>query len=290
MSLILDALRKMEKDRKNRRGAGGDLRPEVLRYRGEVAEHSARPYLLVAAGALLLVVGVGAGFLLRGQGEGDPLPAGRNGSAAAAAGTPASAPPATVAAAPVAPGFPGAAPPSATQPPVAAAPAAASEAPVPAALPAAGPATAAGGQAAARSQLSEGAAAGPAASQALAKGPASSALPGEGAAAGTQPAKAKKARKSAAAKLQSPQNPGEGQARRLHQEAQQPVQSGAADITLSGIAWQDERNLRRAVLNGSLVGEGAVVSGARVLEIQETRVRLSRNGHLFDLALSSMPR
>jgi general secretion pathway protein B len=77
----------------------------------------------------------------------------------------------------------------------------------------------------------------------------------------------------------------------VSQEAQQPVPVGAADISISGIAWQDERSLRRAVLNGSLVGEGATVSGARVVEIQETRVRMSRNGRLFDLTLgSSIPR
>ena len=62
---------------------------------------------------------------------------------------------------------------------------------------------------------------------------------------------------------------------------------GLPEITVSGIAFQDERNLRRAVLNGSLVGEGAEVAGARVVEIRENKVRMSRGGQLFDVHFSS---
>ncbi|HJV65811.1 MAG TPA: hypothetical protein VJ550_08760 [Geomonas sp.] len=286
MSLILDALRKMEQDRKNRRGAGGDLRPEVLRYRGEVTSHSAKPYLMAAAGAVLLIVGVGAGFLIRGQGGGQSLQSGRDLSAAPqTAADQSSAPPATVAAAPVAPGYPGTAESPAAQLPAASAPPAAVA--QTAALPAAGPAAGAQAQAVAVPRVPEAVAPHPASGQSRAERPAASAsLPGEAPAAGAQTVKAKKGRSKAAASAQGLPN-SEKQARRMRQEAQQPVPTGAADIALSGIAWQDERNLRRAVLNGSLVGEGAMVSGARVVEIQETRVRMSRNGRLFDLALSS---
>jgi len=56
-----------------------------------------------------------------------------------------------------------------------------------------------------------------------------------------------------------------------------------ADINVSGIAWQDERTLRRAVVNGVLVGEGAQVAGAKVVEIRENRVRFSRAGQSFDV-------
>src|SRR4051794_40230213 len=73
MSLILDALRKMEQERKNKRGAAKELRPEVLRYRGaaEPQPHS-RPYLLVAVGLVLLLAGIGAGVLLKGDHGGKP--------------------------------------------------------------------------------------------------------------------------------------------------------------------------------------------------------------------------
>jgi general secretion pathway protein B len=54
-------------------------------------------------------------------------------------------------------------------------------------------------------------------------------------------------------------------------------------LVVSGIAWQEERGLRRAVVNGSLVGEGAEILGARVVEIRENRVRFSRGGSSFDV-------
>ncbi|RII27077.1 MAG: hypothetical protein CXR31_07420 [Geobacter sp.] len=62
---------------------------------------------------------------------------------------------------------------------------------------------------------------------------------------------------------------------------------GNAGVTISGIAWQDERELRRAVINGALVGEGAVVGGARVVEIKENCVRFSRDGQVFEVLYSS---
>lgn len=63
--------------------------------------------------------------------------------------------------------------------------------------------------------------------------------------------------------------------------------NGAEGITVSGIAWQDERYLRRAVINGSLVGEGAEILGAKVIEIRENRVRFSRSGEIFEVVHSS---
>ncbi len=67
-----------------------------------------------------------------------------------------------------------------------------------------------------------------------------------------------------------------------------PVQkSGDEGIAVSGIAWQDERHLRRAVINGALVGEGAEIQGAKVVEIRENLVRFSRGGELFEVIYSS---
>lgn len=63
--------------------------------------------------------------------------------------------------------------------------------------------------------------------------------------------------------------------------------NGDEGITVSGIAWQDERSLRRAVINGSLVGEGAEIQGAKIVEIRENRVRFSRGGELFEVAHTS---
>jgi len=63
--------------------------------------------------------------------------------------------------------------------------------------------------------------------------------------------------------------------------------SGEEAITVSGIAWQEERHLRRAVINGALVGEGAEILGAKVVEIRENRVRFSRGGEIFEVVHSS---
>jgi general secretion pathway protein B len=68
-----------------------------------------------------------------------------------------------------------------------------------------------------------------------------------------------------------------------------PVSNVAATsgITISGIAYQDDRSMRRAVINGALVGEGAEVAGAKVVEIRENRVRFSRAGENFEILQSS---
>ena len=70
----------------------------------------------------------------------------------------------------------------------------------------------------------------------------------------------------------------------------QPAQTVAApaDIKLSGIAWQDERAGRRAVINGFLLKEGAVVSGAKITDIQADRVRFSSPAGSFEIKLDAV--
>jgi hypothetical protein len=70
----------------------------------------------------------------------------------------------------------------------------------------------------------------------------------------------------------------------------QPVQTVAApaDIKLSGIAWQDEHSGRRAVINGFLLKEGAIVSGARIIDIQADRVRFASSGGEFEIRLDAV--
>jgi len=63
--------------------------------------------------------------------------------------------------------------------------------------------------------------------------------------------------------------------------------SAPADIKVSGIAWQDERRARRAVVNGFLLHEGSVVSGAKITEIRQDRVRFSQGGRTFEVSLIS---
>lgn len=66
-----------------------------------------------------------------------------------------------------------------------------------------------------------------------------------------------------------------------------PTMAPPADIKLSGIAWQDEPRARRAVINGFLMQEGGVVSGARITEILPDRVRFSLSGGVFELSLAA---
>lgn len=70
----------------------------------------------------------------------------------------------------------------------------------------------------------------------------------------------------------------------------QPVQTvqAPADIKLSGIAWQDERSGRRAVINGFLLKEGAVILGAKITDIQSDRVRFTSAAGAFEIKLDSV--
>jgi general secretion pathway protein B len=61
-----------------------------------------------------------------------------------------------------------------------------------------------------------------------------------------------------------------------------------ADIKLSGIAWQDDRTGRRAVINGFLLKEGAFVAGAKITDIQADKVRFSTSAGVFEIKLDAV--
>lgn len=197
MSLILDALRKIEQERKTRRLGNGDLRADVLNYRGTAPPPSARR-VLPAVGCVLVVLVAAAGFLLWRNDALRP----------AAMVQPASAPPLLQPAAQAIP---------ATQP----------------------------------AQISP---------------PAATVRP---------PAAASQGDNAVVRPSRTPQS---GTIR-----TDVGTSDGEGNLLVSGIAWQEERGLRRAVVNGSLVGEGAEILGAKVVEIRENRVRFSRGGKSFDV-------
>jgi len=246
MSLILDALRKMEEERRSKRSAAADIRPQILRYRGSAPpERTGRPYLAVVAGLLLVSAGVGAGFLWKGKDDGTAV---------------------VVAAAPaqeLLPAAPPAAPalPAVPLPPV-------SQVPPAAQAQAAPPAVTVAPAAAAPSQ--------PAAAAAVQPAP-----PAAAAEAGARAPRGKRGRKGTTAGAVAP-----GAASQPQPSASEELGS-IPGIAISGIAWQEDRSLRRAVLNGSLVGEGAEVAGARVVEIRENKVRMSRGGQYFDVPFAA---
>jgi general secretion pathway protein B len=199
MSLILDALRRMEQERATRRQGTAGIRPEVLRYRGRPQQPSRKPFAWVAFGLCLLAAGIGAALFLREE-RSLPAPPPQAKASALPEARPALPPPA----APAAPIPPAAAAPLRVAPSV------------------------------------------------------------------TQPPPAP------ARKVQAEEPP-----------AAVPEPADKSGITISGIAWQDERRLRRAVINGALVGEGAEVAGAVVVEIKENRVLFWRNDQPFEVVYSS---
>jgi general secretion pathway protein B len=70
------------------------------------------------------------------------------------------------------------------------------------------------------------------------------------------------------------------------QPANNPVIASAPEgVKLTGIAWQDNQRTRRAVINDTLVGEGAVIAGAKVIEIRPDMVRFEKNGAIFEVTL-----
>lgn len=66
-----------------------------------------------------------------------------------------------------------------------------------------------------------------------------------------------------------------------------PAAISPTDLKVSGIAWQDERGARRAVVNGLLVGEGATVAGVRITEILPDRIRVSLGGKSVEIPFST---
>jgi general secretion pathway protein B len=73
---------------------------------------------------------------------------------------------------------------------------------------------------------------------------------------------------------------------------EETVQSDAgapASLVVSGIAWQDDRAARRAVVNGALVGEGAEIGGVRIVRIYRDKVRFSIDGRTFDVSMTGQP-
>lgn len=69
----------------------------------------------------------------------------------------------------------------------------------------------------------------------------------------------------------------------------EPLAKNAAErtaaVTLSGIAWNKDSADRMAIINGQPTALGASVDGVLVEEILPDRVKLSRNGRIFELLI-----
>jgi hypothetical protein len=61
-------------------------------------------------------------------------------------------------------------------------------------------------------------------------------------------------------------------------------------LKLSGILWHEEPSERRAMINGMILTEGAVIEGVKVVEIHPTRVLFSHNGRPFEISINILDR
>lgn len=64
-------------------------------------------------------------------------------------------------------------------------------------------------------------------------------------------------------------------------------ESVTSDLSVTGIAWQEVKNARRAVINGVLAREGEIIAGARIIEIRPDQVVFSRNSQVVTVSISS---
>ena len=56
-------------------------------------------------------------------------------------------------------------------------------------------------------------------------------------------------------------------------------------LKISGIVWNEEPSMRRAVINGHLASEGFTVEGVKVVEIFPTKVRFLHQGRYFEISV-----
>ncbi len=73
---------------------------------------------------------------------------------------------------------------------------------------------------------------------------------------------------------------------------EQPVQRSAvapppdpSTLRVSAIVWHEEPSKRIAVINGMIMTEQSLIEGAKVVEISPNRVRLLHNGRAFEILL-----
>jgi hypothetical protein len=72
---------------------------------------------------------------------------------------------------------------------------------------------------------------------------------------------------------------------KLPEQTQYQPTTAPLSLRLSGIIWSEDPSKRIAVINGSTMAEGSVIEGVKVVEIHPTRVRFSQNNQFFEIQL-----
>ena len=57
-------------------------------------------------------------------------------------------------------------------------------------------------------------------------------------------------------------------------------------LQLSGIIWNEDATERRTVINGMVLKEGAIIDGVKIVEIYSNHVRFLHNGRSFEITMS----
>jgi len=69
------------------------------------------------------------------------------------------------------------------------------------------------------------------------------------------------------------------------QQTPKELSTSPPQLKLSAIVWYEESSKRFAMINGLIVTEGSVIEGVKVEEIYPDRVRFSQNGRQFEIAM-----
>ena len=69
------------------------------------------------------------------------------------------------------------------------------------------------------------------------------------------------------------------------QQTPKELSTTPPQLKLSAIVWYEESSKRFAMINGLIVNEGSIIEGVKVEEIYPDRVRFSQNGRQFEIAM-----
>ena len=76
-----------------------------------------------------------------------------------------------------------------------------------------------------------------------------------------------------------------GAARKPGAQTGDETSSSPPPLKISGIVWHEEPSMRRAVINGSFITEGSMIEGVKVVEIFPTKVRFLYKGQSFEISV-----
>jgi general secretion pathway protein B len=76
-----------------------------------------------------------------------------------------------------------------------------------------------------------------------------------------------------------------GEARKPGVQAADDSSSSPPPLKITGIVWNEEPSKRRAVINGSFLTEGSMIEGVKVVEILPTQVRFLYKGQAFQITV-----